>query len=146
MHVGWAKPRGPALGGPDDRFRVPTSRIPQRGWRARRTEVGLARLRHSKCVEIGNSRFRLARLCPPYISLQMKLAELAVLCPNPTHGAGDRPHHDGVGLDQSLAKSNPLEHRPGGNTRRSEKTVSRHHVFHMVILAPILDAHLSVAR
>src|SRR6266853_6588378 len=82
----------------------------------------------------------------PTGSLQMKLAELAVLCPNPTHRAGDRPHHDGVGLDQSLTKSNPLEHRPGGDSRRSEKTVSRHQVFHLVFLARILDAHFGGAR
>src|SRR5260370_10649998 len=38
----------------------PTSAL---NW-ARRTEVGLARLRHSKGVEIGNSRFRLSAPLP----------------------------------------------------------------------------------
>src|SRR5712671_1139282 len=74
------------------------------------------------------------RLCPPYSSIQMKLAELAMLGPDPAHRASDRPHHDCLGLDQSFAKSHTPEHRPGGDAGGGEKAIACHHVFHLVFL------------
>src|SRR4029079_14615248 len=79
-------------------------------------------------------------------SVEMKLAELAVLSQDTPYRTRHRTHHDGLGFDHILAEFDATKHRPGCDACRGEETIAPHHVFDLVFFLRILDAHLRCSR
>src|SRR5882757_8855221 len=79
-------------------------------------------------------------------SIEVELAELPVLGPDPPHRAGNRAHHHGLGLDHVLAELDASEQRAIGDAGGGEQAVALHHVGDLIFLARIADPHLGRAR
>src|SRR5205085_4775918 len=92
-----------------------------------------AMARHGITMERVSSRAR---------SIEMEFLKLAVLALDVTHRAGDRAHHDGLGLDDILAEFHARQQRARGDAGRGEQAVAPRHVLDAVNHLGIPDAHL----
>ncbi len=77
------------------------------------------------------------------ISIEVEFFQLAVIGLDVTHGAGDRAHHHGLGLDDILAELAARKQRAIGDAGRGEQSVAPHHVFDAVNHPRIANAHLA---
>src|SRR5260221_13020325 len=75
------------------------------------------------------------------VSIQMKLLHFAVLGVDPAHGAGDRAHHHGMGVDAVLGEAHAAQERAVGYAGGGDEAIAAYHVVHVVFLLRILDAH-----
>src|SRR4249920_3530881 len=78
-------------------------------------------------------------------SIEVEFFKLAVFGLDVTHGAGDRTHHHGLGLDDILAEFNPRQQRTGSDPGCGEQAVAPHHVLDAVNHAWIGNTHLAGA-
>src|SRR3984957_6281909 len=78
-------------------------------------------------------------------SVEMEFFELAMLGLDVAHGAGDRAHHHGFGLDHILARLDARESRSIGHACCREQAVALRHVLDAIDEARIGDADLAGA-
>src|SRR5438477_10870069 len=79
-------------------------------------------------------------------SIEVKLVELAMLGADVAHRAGDRAHHNGLGLDGILLEPHPREQRAGGHAGGGEQAIAAREVLDPVDHLRIVDAHLGRPR
>src|SRR5882724_1570205 len=64
----------------------------------------------------------------PAASIEMEFFKLPVFGLDVAHGAGDRAHHHGLGLDDVLAEFHARQQRTCGDAGRREQAVAARHV------------------